>query len=104
MTWTANRRNLIGAGGAAALTAGCGGTVVGLDVERRILDIGNQAEPLSLDPHKASGQWENRIIGEMFIGLTTEDADAKPIPGMAERWDLLSAHGAVVGWNALHRL
>lgn len=88
MTWTANRRNLLGASGAAALTAGCGGTVVGLDIDRRILDIGNQAEPLSLDPHKASGQWENRIIGEMFIGLTTEDIDAKPVPGMAERWEV----------------
>ena len=88
MTWTANRRTVIGVGGAAALTAGCGGSVVGLDVERRILDIGNQAEPLSLDPHKASGQWENRIIGEMFTGLTTEDAEGKPVPGMAERWEV----------------
>ncbi|MDX2234392.1 MAG: peptide ABC transporter substrate-binding protein [Hyphomonadaceae bacterium] len=91
MNWTTNRRGVIGMGGAAALGAGalvsgCGGRVIGLDVERRILDIGNQAEPLSLDPHKASGQWENRIIGEMFIGLTTEDAQGQPIPGMAESW------------------
>lgn len=88
MQWMTNRRAMLASTGAAALTAGCGGTVVGLDVERRILDIGNGAEPLSLDPHKASGQWENRIIGEMFIGLTTEDVDGQPVPGMAERWDV----------------
>ena len=47
----------------------------------------NQGEPLSLDPHKASGTWENNIIGNMFVGLTTENAKAEPIPGMAERWE-----------------
>ncbi len=88
MNWMANRRGVIGLGGAAALVSGCGGRVVGLDVERRILDIGNQAEPLTLDPHKASGVWENRILGEMFIGLTTEDVNGLPIPGMAERWEV----------------
>lgn len=87
VTWTANRRRLIGMGAAAGL-AGCGGRVIGLDLKRRILDIGNGAEPLSLDPHKASGSWENRIIGEMFQGLTTEDAFARPVPGMAESWDV----------------
>lgn len=93
MTWTANRRGLMGMGGATAL-AGCGGRVIGLDLDRRVLDIGNSAEPLSLDPHKASGQWENRIIGEMFMGLTTEDAHAQPVPGMAESWET-SADGLV---------
>lgn len=93
MIWTANRRGLIGMGGATAL-AGCGGRVIGLDLDRRALDIGNGAEPLSLDPHKASGQWENRIIGEMFMGLTTEDARCQPIPGMAESWET-SADGLV---------
>ncbi len=87
MNWTASRRGVMGMGAAAALVSGCGGRVIGLDVERRIIDIGNGAEPLSLDPHKASGQWENRIIGEMFLGLTTEGADGQPIPGMAESWE-----------------
>lgn len=83
-----SRRGMLGVGlGAAGLAAGCGGRVIGLDPERRILNIGNGAEPLSLDPHKASGNWENRIIGEMFIGLTTEDAKGAPAPGMAERWE-----------------
>jgi len=45
---------------------------------------GNAAEPSSLDPHRASGTWENRIIGDMFLGLYTEDANADAILGAAE--------------------
>jgi len=50
------------------------------------LHRGNNAEPLSLDPHRASGTWENNIIGDMFVGLFTEDASGSPVPGMAESW------------------
>jgi len=50
------------------------------------LRIGNAGEPDTLDPHHASGTWENRIIGDMFMGLTTEAADASVIPGAAESW------------------
>lgn len=60
----------------------------------RILHIGNIGEPLTLDPHQASGAWENRIITDMFIGLTTDDADGQPIPGMATSWTT-SADGLV---------
>lgn len=82
-------RRTLGLGASAlALTmvAACGGGGGGAARPARILHLGNGAEPLSLDPHKASGTWENRIIGDMFIGLTTEDASANPIPGMAENW------------------
>ncbi len=50
------------------------------------LRIGNAGEPDTLDPHHASGTWENRIIGDMFLGLTTEAADGSVIPGAAESW------------------
>lgn len=50
------------------------------------LRIANAGEPDTLDPHHASGTWENRIIGDMFLGLTTEAADASVIPGAAESW------------------
>ena len=63
------------------------GQIVGFDKANRSLDICNQGEPLSLDPHKATGSWENNIIGNMFVGLTTEDPKGEPIPGMAERWE-----------------
>lgn len=45
---------------------------------------GNAGEPKSLDPHRATGTWENHIIGDMFLGLYTEDVNAKPILGAAD--------------------
>ncbi|HEX5008502.1 MAG TPA: peptide ABC transporter substrate-binding protein [Hyphomonadaceae bacterium] len=44
------------------------------------------ANPDSVDPHKAQGTWENDVIGDMFIGLFTEDARSQPIPGIVESW------------------
>jgi oligopeptide transport system substrate-binding protein len=51
-----------------------------------VLRRGNQNEPQYLDPNKATGSWEMNIIGDLFLGLTTEDAEARPIPGAAESW------------------
>jgi oligopeptide transport system substrate-binding protein len=36
-----------------------------------VLHRGNAAEPGTLDPHKASGTWENNVLGDLFLGLTT---------------------------------
>ncbi|MBI1236645.1 MAG: peptide ABC transporter substrate-binding protein [Alphaproteobacteria bacterium] len=73
---------------ASAVTlAACGGSGE-VDQSSVVLHRGNSAEPLTLDPHKASGTWENNIIGDMFIGLFTDDANAAPIPGMAESWEV----------------
>ncbi len=69
------------------LTA-CGGGQPETDPDSVVFHQGNTSEPLSLDPHKASGTWENNIIGDMFMGLTTEDLDAKPVPGMATAWEV----------------
>jgi oligopeptide transport system substrate-binding protein len=52
------------------------------------LNLGNGSEPGSLDPHKASGDWENRIIGELYEGLVAEDAQANAIAGQAESWTI----------------
>lgn len=71
-----------------ATLSSCGEARLGIDAENKILDIGNTAEPLTLDPAKTSGQWESNITGNMFIGLFTEDADSNIIPGMAERWEV----------------
>lgn len=67
--------------------AACGGGAPSGD-DTVVLYRGNNAEPLSLDPHKASGTWENNIIGDMFIGLFTESAQGEPVPGMAESWEV----------------
>lgn len=52
------------------------------------LHISNGGEPASLDPHRVSGTWENRIVGDYIEGLVTEDAAAEAIPGVAESWDI----------------
>ena len=51
-----------------------------------VLERGNGAEPDTLDPQKATGSWENNIIGDMILGLTTEDPKGEAIPGIAESW------------------
>ena len=51
-----------------------------------VLNRGNGAEPDTLDPQKATGQWENNIIGDMMMGLMTEDAKGEAIYGMAESY------------------
>ncbi len=53
---------------------------------KMVFQRGNAAEPDTLDPHLGSTSWENHIIGDLFLGLTTEDAQAHPIPGVAESW------------------
>lgn len=58
------------------------------------LQIGNSSEPISLDPHKTTGTWESRILAEVLVGLTQDDAEGRPVPGMAERWET-SADGKV---------
>ncbi|MBI1188361.1 MAG: peptide ABC transporter substrate-binding protein [Alphaproteobacteria bacterium] len=91
MSFRTDRRTvLFGAAGlsAAAALNGCANArTIGLDKVRRSLDIANSGEPLSLDPHKASGVWENNIIGNLYMGLTTEGPNAEPMPGLAERWE-----------------
>lgn len=52
------------------------------------LNIHNGGDPSSLDPQKVSGDWENRIVGDIFEGLVTEDINAEPMPGQAESWTI----------------
>ena len=51
-----------------------------------VLNRGNVAEPGTLDPQKYSTTYENEISHELFEGLLTVGADAKPVPGGAESW------------------
>jgi oligopeptide transport system substrate-binding protein len=53
-----------------------------------VLNRGNGAEPESLDPAFAGGAAEINILGDMMVGLTTLDAAARPMPGIAERWEV----------------
>jgi len=60
----------------------------------QVLQVGNPGMPASLDPHRITGVWENRIVGDMFVGLTTEGADGSIQPGAAASWEV-SADGLV---------
>ena len=51
------------------------------------LQFGNGAEPMTLDPHKSTGTWEAKILMDVFMGLTQDDAQGRPIPGMATSWE-----------------
>jgi oligopeptide transport system substrate-binding protein len=61
--------------------AACGG---GQPQAENVLRRGIAVNPNTIDPHKAQGRWENDVIGDLFVGLYTEDVDAKPVYGMAE--------------------
>ena len=52
-----------------------------------VLNRGGGAEPESLDPAFAGSIVETNILGDLMVGLTTHDAAARPIPGIAERWE-----------------
>jgi oligopeptide transport system substrate-binding protein len=88
--WTDRRALLTGAAGMAATSLGAcaNGRIIGFDKANKTLDIANQGEPKTLDPHKTTGTWESNIVGNMFLGLVTENAESEPIPGMAERWEV----------------
>ncbi len=77
-----SRLKLVVAAGLAVLLAACGG---GGDVTQYgdMLRRGISANPDSLDPHKASSQWENIVIGDMFEGLYVTNAAGEPELGAA---------------------
>ena len=51
------------------------------------LEYGNVAEPESLDPGKSTGTWASHIDGDLMEGLTRDDAQGRPIPGIAKSWE-----------------
>ena len=56
------------------------------------LELGNDAEPISLSPLKITGTWEDRVVSDLLVGLTQSDPQGRPIPGMATYWTI-SADG-----------
>ena len=70
----------------AVATAGLMATLMTSAASAVTLNVMNCSEPGSIDPHQASGDWENRIIGDYIEGLMTEDANAEAIPGQAESY------------------
>ena len=82
-----SRRSILSATAALALMAlGCGG--IASARAETVYRLATMGEPKSLDPHLVSGAWENYIVGDAFMGLLTDAADAKPVPGAAESWTI----------------
>ncbi len=73
---------------AALLVLTAATSLPALGAEPVVFHRGNQAEPATLDPLQAGASWENNILGDLFLGLTTEDAEGKPIYGAAESWSV----------------
>lgn len=84
------------AAGLAALllaTAGCGGRPDEVcPAGQKCLRAGNVSDPGSLDPAHSFVKQDQTVINDLLVGLTTFDARAEPIPGMAESWTV-SADG-----------
>ena len=86
-----NRRLALGAG-AAALGVGAY-WLSGKDkptlhevTPEGVFHRGNGAEPGTLDPTQFQTEPEQNVMEDLFIGLTTSDPTANPIPGMAASW------------------
>lgn len=73
------------------MLTGCGKSLPDADegAASGILLIGNGAEPKSLDPQRATGVTENKIISSLIEGLIAYHPtdDNLPEPGVAERWE-----------------
>lgn len=50
------------------------------------LNRAGRGEPGSLDPHKASTQYEQALVLDLFEGLLAFDANGLPVPGIADSW------------------
>jgi oligopeptide transport system substrate-binding protein len=82
------RRALMGATAAVAVVGGTAFALRGPSTrhvmfDNKTLNRGNGDEPETLDPHKAELNLEGNIIGDMFLGLMTQDIASNPVPGAA---------------------
>ncbi len=53
-----------------------------------VLHRGISGEPGTLDPELINGTWEHIVVEDLFLGLTTDDAHADTIPGLAKSWTI----------------
>lgn len=73
------------------LVTGCGQEHTSAEraAEEGILLYGNNQEPQSLDPHKATAVADGKVIAALLEGLVRPDAadESLILPGMAEDWE-----------------
>ena len=51
-----------------------------------VLSRSLSGDPGTLDPQRAETVAEASVVGDMFVGLVTDDASGRPVPGCAESW------------------
>jgi oligopeptide transport system substrate-binding protein len=51
----------------------------------------NSGEPESIDPALGTSTTDNKVMNELYDGLTIHDPEGHPSPSVAERWDLSPA-------------
>jgi oligopeptide transport system substrate-binding protein len=74
---------------AVLLHVGYSSPSAALGTEEQVFRINNLVEPESLDPAVPTGIFEQRILSNLFEGLTTTDPkDLSPRPGMAAAWTI----------------
>jgi oligopeptide transport system substrate-binding protein len=54
--------------------------------DKGTLRRGNGAEPETLDNSLFTADSDDNIVGDLTVGLVTEDMQSKPLPGMATEW------------------
>jgi oligopeptide transport system substrate-binding protein len=52
----------------------------------KVLFRSGTQDPATLDPHRFALPGEVQIVSDLFLGLLTLDAEAKPVAGAAESW------------------
>ncbi len=55
-------------------------------MDEKTITIVNGIEPKSMDPHKVSDLSSNKVVRQMFEGLTTFDKNGGIVAGMATHW------------------
>jgi len=68
------------------------GFAAGVCAAQSTVRLGNAGEPETLDPHRYNLRLEETILTDLFLGLTTFDAEGRTVPGAAEDWQV-SADG-----------
>lgn len=74
---------------AGSVFAGCGSkSTSGTASGKKVIKVNLGADPKTIDPGLNNSVEGAKVICNAFEGLTNLDKDDKPIPGVAEKWDV----------------
>jgi oligopeptide transport system substrate-binding protein len=75
-------------GGSCAKRAAPSHSAQAGEAPRKVLRVGNGAEPQDLDPQVTTGTPEHRLAMMLFEGLVSEDRQLKIVPAVATTWEI----------------